>query len=633
MSTNKLKNDSLPENLPSESQNDCSKDSTNETQTKNVDPFAKSSRVGRSPIRPRISSTSSATSTNADEKEPETLSDTESLTGKRKRPQENKAEMLIEILGKMQNQIQKLDKIVKDYYKPKTELQEITARLVFQAERIHSKNVNEWLQNQTEGNKDGEIMSLQKENRKLMRRIASLEVERELESQNLIKSTNLARCEECKKEELKEELRRKCREDNSYHCYQSITEEMWGTEPFTMLESNVDQIWEVPENYDLILPCNSELQGCSRQISRAINRIGGKEHLLNQKKVKGQMATLVHQLGFPDQDGNIQFKTRNMYYPIFTNENDIDKFHEEDMFNALNCVKLCAENTNNTVAIPEIGGPTGEILKRMAQFLFANTKTELALCRERNSTIALTNKTASSDRTSQKTTRPFKEDAVLVKMEGKTYADLLRTVKKEVSPDDIGVNIKTVRKTKNGELLLTVPHGVGAAEVLKAEIMRKVPGAVPTFLNKKKTLHIRDLDEITTVEDVRKSITDTIKVDAEDLNIRAIRPTMSGRQNVTVILPAVKADELIDKGRIKIGWVNCKITERKPESKCTRCWEYTHQKRDCVGPDRSNLCMKCGKEGHKANICKDQPFCLSCKVEGHQTSSYKCPSRQSKTKK
>lgn len=599
-------------------------------------PFAKIDKMPRTPPRVRTVSLpdigymekciDQENEPTAKKKELESVSDTDSLSGKRKRLQENKSEMLIEILNKMQKQIKNLDKIVKGTYKPKTELQEVTSRLVLQAEKLQSKNLNEWLQNQTECNKEGEITSLQKENRMLRKQLKSLEEQRESEIQNL------ARCSECKKQKLKEDLLQKCKEDNSYQCYQSISEELWETEPFPIMEIKVDYIWEVPDNYDAILPCNSEFQGCNRQISRAIDRFGGKSYLLDQQRSKGQMAALVHQLGFPDQEGNIQFKSRNTYYPIITNEKEASIFNDEDMFNALTTVKIHAGNRNHKVVIPDIGGSTGETLKRMTQFLFSDTNVEVVLCKEKTGMNQKTNKNLNIDLNAKKATRTFKEDAILVKMEGKSYADLLRTVKKEVSPDNIGVNIKTVRKTRSGELLVTVPHGTGNAKALKEEIMRKVPGTISTLLTRKKVLHIKDLDATTTVEDVRKAISDTITVATEDLDIRALRPTVFSRQNVTVILPNTKADELLYKGSIKIGWTSCKVTERKAESKCTRCWEHTHQKKDCAGPDRSNLCMKCGKEGHNANLCIDKPYCLSCKIEGHQTNAYKCPSRMSKLK-
>lgn len=49
--------------------------------------------------------------------------------------------MFIEILRRIQKQIKHLEKLVKDTYKPKTESQEVTLRLTYQAQRLKSKNI------------------------------------------------------------------------------------------------------------------------------------------------------------------------------------------------------------------------------------------------------------------------------------------------------------------------------------------------------------------------------------------------------------------------------------------------------------------------------------------------------------
>ncbi|KAG8228943.1 hypothetical protein J437_LFUL006565 [Ladona fulva] len=69
------------------------------------------------------------------------------------------------------------------------------------------------------------------------------------------------------------------------------------------------------------------------------------------------------------------------------------------------------------------------------------------------------------------------------------------------------------------------------------------------------------------------------------------------------------AISLLNKGRIKIGWVYCRIRKRIIVTRCHKCLGYGHMKRDCTGPDRTDVCWKCGNKGHKAAQCKNNPSC------------------------
>lgn len=81
-------------------------------------------------------------------------------------------------------------------------------------------------------------------------------------------------------------------------------------------------------------------------------------------------------------------------------------------------------------------------------------------------------------------------------------------------------------------------------------------------------VEIRDLDEITTKED----ITEAIRTQIRDLNhfgeqsIRSIRAAYAGTQTALVSLPALEARLLLDARKVKIGWVVCRIRE-KPNQK------------------------------------------------------------------
>lgn len=37
------------------------------------------------------------------------------------------------------------------------------------------------------------------------------------------------------------------------------------------------------------------------------------------------------------------------------------------------------------------------------------------------------------------------------------------------------------------------------------------------------------------------------------------------------------------------------------------------------------MCLKCGKEDHRAKDCANESFCLKCNIDGHRADQTKCP--------
>lgn len=249
-------------------------------------------------------------------------------------------------------------------------------------------------------------------------------------------------------------------------------------------------------------------------------------------------------------------------------------------------------------------------------------------------------------RSSKKTTyKPHpRPDAIVIARTGDmSYSDILRAVKKEDALQKLGGNVSRIRKTAKGEVLLELKETqMKSMGEFKSGIC-KVLGdqAQVRTLTHEVMVEIRDLDEITTKED----ITEAIRTQIKDLNlfgehsIRSIRAAYAGTQTALVSLPALEARLLIDARKIKIGWVVCRIREKPNPKKCFRCFEYGHLARACSNPeDRSQCCLKCGEKGHFAKACKENPTCGACKNKGRENSdpqigSRKCPLYQEACKK
>lgn len=82
-----------------------------------------------------------------------------------------------------------------------------------------------------------------------------------------------------------------------------------------------------------------------------------------------------------------------------------------------------------------------------------------------------------------------------------TYADLLKGVKENLEGQDTGVRVLQAKKTENGQLQLRVQ---GKATAITSIINSKMPGVETQIKTRLTTMHIRDLEEDVTADEIQK---------------------------------------------------------------------------------------------------------------------------------
>lgn len=223
-------------------------------------------------------------------------------------------------------------------------------------------------------------------------------------------------------------------------------------------------------------------------------------------------------------------------------------------------------------------------------------------------------------------TRP---DAIIISKAGDaTYADILRKVKTCDNLKTMGENVKAIRRTAKGELILelikaaenqTAKYQLAIEEVLKETA--KVAAKTHTV-----TLQCRDLDEVTTAEEICEALHVQCKIRFPDKSaVKSLRRWHNGTQTAFICLPVDDAKAVLNTQRVRIGWVTCRIREVESPKYCYKCWGYGHIAQRCTNEtDRTKLCRKCGESGHVAVTCPNKEKCALCKG-AHAAGSSKCP--------
>ncbi|CAG9837743.1 unnamed protein product [Diabrotica balteata] len=246
-------------------------------------------------------------------------------------------------------------------------------------------------------------------------------------------------------------------------------------------------------------------------------------------------------------------------------------------------------------------------LRKMAEVIFTNTK---------GTTVQIF--TTATRR--EKPTYGF-----IVSKKDSTYSQLLEGVEKAVGDTQAKEAIRSLRSTRDGNLLITIDKDQGAASMIKNAIANKESGLTAKLVGTEKQaiIHLRGMTANTEEEHIKLAIQREIGKWKTNFAIKQIRPMRNNTKAATFILTALAARQILDLGHLKVGLARCEVERRYVVRKCQRCWSYQHDVARCDGPDRTGLCHRCGKEGHTFNTCKEDEHCVVCN-EQHRIGSGKC---------
>lgn len=238
----------------------------------------------------------------------------------------------------------------------------------------------------------------------------------------------------------------------------------------------------------------------------------------------------------------------------------------------------------------------------------ASTKTEPAKTPKKDAAAV------SAKRPKKKRTRVRSEAVLIRPADGKTYADVLGEIRRNVKPEETETEIRCIRQTRAGDVLLELGHKSKNREAFSSAVKKAVGQAGDVRdLVPRVTLEIMDLDSLTTEDEVCQALQQDLEDITGEMKVSLTKINSRGQRMAIVELNEQEANKLLEKTRIKVGWINCRVRRRTLVTRCFKCLNFGHESRNCKGPNRENMCYKCGAEGHKAKTCTAQAIrCVLC---------------------
>ncbi|XP_015123417.1 uncharacterized protein LOC107045607 [Diachasma alloeum] len=219
------------------------------------------------------------------------------------------------------------------------------------------------------------------------------------------------------------------------------------------------------------------------------------------------------------------------------------------------------------------------------------------------------------------------------------YSEILRRVKKDSACGEASDCVEKIRRTAAADMLIILnkKETDGASQLRSA--IADLLGQEADVLSKepREDIEIKDIDEETSKEDVLEALQRAVGEEHQmgPETIQSMRKAYGGTQTGCLTLTSAAVKKILgedDHGKIKIGWVKCRIRRVQRPVKCFKCWHYGHLASKCRSAvDRSKLCARCAGDGHNAKECPKDPRCALCAEDGktencaHVAGTSRCP--------
>lgn len=525
-------------------------------------------------------------------------------------------------------QVRALEKVLSDTYKPKKELLDISKRMVYHVRQIQNEDHRKWLEAKIVEKSDGTKEELRLEIANLKEELAKKNTEAKTtgnEGTSIGIQVDIKDIEEeqaKRKNKVKEKIKTILSTEKNFSNLTKIIDEDWPDDSYTATKIKKWKSLTQDKGEDEAVFMDAAANSQGHILEEIRSKFPSIAPIVEEGLTEGCLEYVRMHIGvMSSRVSTEETKYNNTIYAL---PMKIDGSGVDDVETVY---KLCTQvrddalkNNKNSLKISVIGDTNMDYIRKCVEYTFRDTKLEGMLCAEMAEKIG-----KKGENYAPRARKPENEKMIIKAQEGKSYADLLRTVKRSVDIESTGITVKTIRKTNKGDLCLEIMGGGGKAATLKKNIQKNSENTEVVIKTNDMVIHITDIDASIDATELKSEIMKAENLPDHYVRVISLRPTQNGNQTATAAIKWDVANAITNRGKIKIGWVQCRVRKRVNIQRCYRCHLFGHNRDDCTGEDRTEHCLNCTEIGHRAVDCKKTPKCIICNEDGHRSDQTKCP--------
>lgn len=345
----------------------------------------------------------------------------------------------------------------------------------------------------------------------------------------------------------------------------------------------------------------------------------------------GKILTIKSSNRIIDEDGNIEESANGIHIIGVSKSNNNDS-EIIKLILALEKIKKFSETGTKEITIACMVKNMEDQIRKAVELVFRKETRHIRVKtkRKREENKIGNNKEGNIQKKKSRRTK----ETIIIKTDTNTYAETLKQIRKEIDVERMGIRVTSTQKTEEGHVKVNIKVGSkGNGQTLRKEVQNKLNNKIGVEVKRKeKQITILDIDEFTTEEEIRDTISREINLSNTQMKEIQIKlkekATNRGRKYAQLRTRIEWANKLIEIGRLKMGWDRCRVVEQLGPIRCYKCQQFGHYAIQCKAEKKLEIegkCKKCWKQGHLANECQNEVFCQTCGNDGHSNNDMLCP--------
>lgn len=210
-----------------------------------------------------------------------------------------------------------------------------------------------------------------------------------------------------------------------------------------------------------------------------------------------------------------------------------------------------------------------------------------------------------------------KEEIIILPVDEQTSEVTVNKIRSNVDIMGLGVGLDNVVKGPKGKIILRCQNEKDK-DVLTGALKENMGEKYKVYAPNKKLPKIKivGIEETVEIENEKNFIEkirtqNQLQGENESYQMKIIKKSQGAENLQTVIMEVDPKTHkyLVEKRRMKVGWVNCPVYDYVSVVRCFNCWGYNHFAKDCRN---EKTCRRCGG-AHDRKECKaSNATCINC---------------------